>query len=380
LIDASAALAPVRAWGEQRDWKGWDPYDALISPFSELLTLRTRLGRRLLTQAVKRSPVNLRRVLRIAPAWNHKAIGLVLSGYAALSAVGDDTADRSADRWARWLETQQTDGGSGGWGYHFDVQTRFFAYPAGSPNTIATSFVAHGLLDTAEILQDERALDAARKATDFLVAVMLVDGARGAYFRYVPGDEKLIHNANLLACAVVLRRARLTGDSSLGEVAERAVETSLAAQRPDGSWPYSDWAGNEWVDNFHTGYVLESLAYADGVKGVPEALERGIAFWEERMFLETGEPKYYPDRTFPLDAHCYAQAIDTWLTVPAEGGVQRAEHVAALLVRDMIQPNGSVVFQRGRRISNRVPFVRWTTAPTFRALARLARAQKRAAS
>ena len=54
--------------------------------------------------------------------------------------------------------------------------------------------------------------------------------------------------------------------------------------------------------------------------------------------------------------------------------------VAALLVRDMIQADGSVVFQRGRRVTNRVTFVRWTAAPTFRALARLARAQKRAAA
>ena len=32
-----------------------------------------------------------------------------------------------------------------GWGYHFDVQTRFFAYRAGTPNMIATSFAAHAL-------------------------------------------------------------------------------------------------------------------------------------------------------------------------------------------------------------------------------------------
>jgi hypothetical protein len=37
----------------------------------------------------------------------------------------------------------------------------------------------------------------------------------------------------------------------------------------------------------------------------------------------------------------------------------------------MLNPDGYVNFQRGRFLTNRVPLVRWTTAPTFRALAGL---------
>lgn len=376
LVDAAGAAARVRAWGEARDWCGRDPYDALRSPFSDVLTLRTALGRRLLTQAVKRSPLDLRPVLRIAPGLNHKAIGLVVSAYAALATLGDATARTSAERWLSWLITEQEAGASGGFGYHFDVQTRFFSYPAGSPNTIATSFVAQGLLDGAELLRVDHALDAASRAARFLVDEMLVDGPRGPYFRYVPQDGKLIHNANLLACAVVLRVAQATGDDSLARIATRAVRTTLAAQRADGSWPYSEWGGNEWVDNFHTGYVLESLAAASRVEGAQAALERGLDFWATRLFLETGEPKYYPDSLYPLDAHCYAQAIETWLSVPGGQRLERAESAAALLVRDMVRADGSVLFQRGRLFTNRAQFIRWTTAPAFRALARLARAQK----
>jgi hypothetical protein len=378
-VDAAAAAARVRGWGEARDWRGRDPYDALNSPFSSALSLRTTLGRRLLTQAVKRSPIDLRPVLRIAPGLNHKAIGLVVSAYAALGSLGDDAARASAEGWLAWLESEQELGAAGGFGYHFDVQTRFFSYPAGSPNTIATSFVAQGLLDGAELLDAANALEAARRAARFLVDEMLVAGAHGPYFRYVPQDEKLIHNANLLACAVLFRLAQTSGDDSYREIAAPAVQTSLAAQRADGSWPYSEWGGNEWVDNFHTGYVLESLAATRAVDGVDDALERGVEFWRTRLFLATGEPKYYPDSLYPLDAHCYAQAIDTWLSVPVDDGVDRAEQMAALLVRDMIRPDGSVVFQRGRHMTNQARFVRWTTAPAFRALARLARAQALAA-
>ena len=73
------AVARLRAWGEARDWKGYDPYDALNSPAAPVLALGTRLGRRLLMQTVKLSPLNLRPPLGIRPAWNAMALGLVSS-------------------------------------------------------------------------------------------------------------------------------------------------------------------------------------------------------------------------------------------------------------------------------------------------------------
>ena len=42
------------------------------------------------------------------------------------------------------------------------------------------------------------------------------------------------------------------------------------------------------------------------------------------------------------------------------------------LARDMLHPDGYICFQRRRHWTNSVPFVRWTTAPSFRALAGLA--------
>ena len=74
------ALTRVRAWGEAREWAGYDPYDALNSPLSDVLSLRTALGRRFLTQAVKLSPINLRPPLLIRPRgtrWRLRQLRLV---------------------------------------------------------------------------------------------------------------------------------------------------------------------------------------------------------------------------------------------------------------------------------------------------------------
>src|SRR5207244_4033304 len=105
------------------------------------------------------------------------------------------------------------------------------------------------------------------------------------------------------------------------------------AQAPDGSWPYAE--GHGWIDNFHTGYVLQGLALC--VPVVPEArahLDRGLAFWERELFLADGTPKYYADMAFPIDAHNYAQAIETWLSVSPwrRDALARAERCAARLV------------------------------------------------
>lgn len=369
------AVSRIRSWGESRDWCGYDPYDALNSPAAPVLSGGTAIGRRLLTQAVKLSPLNVRPLLGIKPAWNAKALGLVASGYARVYAATEDESARSQS--ARWLErlTRNHSGGESGmaWGYHFDVQTRVFKYARGTPNTIATTFAAHSLLDGVELLGEERWAKPARAAAHYLTTRMLTPSG-SAYFRYLPGEDELVHNANVLACSFLARSARVLDDSSLFVPSAEALATTIAAQRPDGSWPYAAQRGHEWVDNFHTGYVLESLAHCLPLAPeVRKPLERGVAFWESRFFLPDGTPKYFPERALPLDAHCYAQAIETWLAVadwhpPA---LARAERTARLLIDRMLDPSGYVHFQQRRFWKNKVPFIRWSTAPSFRALAGL---------
>ena len=355
------AVGQMRAWGEARDWKGYDPYDGLNSPVASVVALGTPLGRRVVTQAVKLAPVNLRPLLGIRPEWNAKALGLVASGYARLwAATGDESAREEAERWLAWLEENHSGDSSGlAWGYNFDVQTRFFAYPRGSANTIATSFVAHAFLDACELFGDERWRAPAAAAARYLETNMR---APGGHFRYLPNSDELIHNANLLACGVLTRAGR-------GDGVREAIEISLRAQRQDGAWPYADGPLGAWVDNFHTAYVLESLVWcADVAPAARTALRSGLAFWERELFLGDGTPKHDADHLYPIDAHCYASAIDAWIAV---GRVEDAQRTARLLVERMFAPSGYVWFQKRRIWTNRVPFVRWTTAPSFRALAGL---------
>jgi hypothetical protein len=381
-VELEEAIERIRAWGEAREWRGYDPYDALNSPLAPYLTFGRPLARRLLTQTVKLSPLNLRPLLGVQPEWNAKALALVASGYARLAiALDDERASAQASRWLGWLVDHPSPGAThGGWGYHFDVQTRFFGYARETPNTIATTFVAQALLDGCELLEDQSWAEGARAAACFIREKMLVRNESGTYFRYLPAEHELVHNANLLACAALARTARVIEDESVLEPVEEALATSLAAQEDDGSWPYAETAGQRWVDNFHTAYILESLVQcAVFFPEAVEPLERGIGYWERELFLPDGTPKYFPDRVHPLDAHSYASAIDTWIALADRypNALENASRLAELVTDRMLDPSGYVHFQQRRLWTSKIPFVRWSTAPTFRALAGLLLVQRR---
>ena len=140
------------------------------------------------------------------------------------------------------------------WGYHFDVETRFFFYSAETPNTIATAFAGLALIDAHERLGSARALELATGAGDFFLRrIERTPGPGGAFLGYFPGDRTPIHNASLLAASVLARLAPLTGRDDFAAAAADAVGYSLDHQRDDGSWPYAEGDVGGWVDNFHTG-------------------------------------------------------------------------------------------------------------------------------
>jgi len=72
-----AKILKLLAYCQANDWAGYDPYDAVNSPvFAALPFLNSRFPRLFLTQALKRSPINIRRMLGIPKTQNPKAIAL----------------------------------------------------------------------------------------------------------------------------------------------------------------------------------------------------------------------------------------------------------------------------------------------------------------
>src|SRR5581483_1792083 len=137
------------AYCRAHDWAGVDPYDALNSKvFKVLPFLDSRLPRIFLTQALKRSPINIRGLLGTEKTQNPKAMACFLSAFLKLEAAGlaqqQDYAGLMIDRLIA-LRSQGSPYWC--WGYSFPWQTRTVLVPRWAPNLVCTYFVANALLD-----------------------------------------------------------------------------------------------------------------------------------------------------------------------------------------------------------------------------------------
>jgi uncharacterized protein YyaL (SSP411 family) len=163
----------------------------------------------------------------------------------------------------------------------------------------------------------------------------------------------------------------VTRETDLKETATQTVRYVVKNQKPDGSWLYSKGDTRTWVDNFHTGYVLDSLQEFILYTGATEyegILQRGYDYYRRTFFTGEGIPKYYSTRTYPIDSTVVAQSL---LTLIRFGDIDLATQVALWAVRHMQAKEGYFYYQMKRWGTNRIPYMRWSNAWMFLSLASL---------
>jgi len=352
LTRAAAALLESAAATE---WRGPDPYDGLWWGWPRVMT-GGRRRRQALIQAHARSPIDWRSVYRREPSRIAKALGIFGSVGLGLHRL---TGEERPARLARAaLDTLHADRGAGehAWGYPWDTQTRWSFYPAGSPNVVVTSYAGLALAAAGDELGAGHYTERAAGAAAWTLETLYVPA--GGFFAYHEGSDAVIHNASLLGARLV---HRVLG-AGAREAAERATELTLAAQAPDGSWPYGATIG--FVDSFHTGYVLDCLcALSDLDSSVEAAVRRGASYYAERFFDRDGRARLWPGSEYPIDAHSAGTALTTLATLVERGHVERdlLERVAAYTAREMIR-GGHAVHRRYRWGRTRVSYIRWCDA------------------
>ena len=85
-------------------------------------------------------------------------------------------------------------------------------------------------------------------------------------------------------------------------------------QESDGSWVYGLLPVQSWKDSFHTGFNLDAMeTYQQNTNdySFQKYIEKGWKYYIENFFEESGKPKYYHNKTYPVDIHCPAQLIVT---------------------------------------------------------------------
>jgi hypothetical protein len=392
----STAIGRLDGWIEKEAFKGWGVYDALNSPLLKALTFGSRLLGIGWVQLLKQSPINLRSLLGVSKGYNPKGMGLFLASYVRKHQIAGD--ERHIDRiefFTRWLKDNVSPGYSGAcWGYNFDWPNRGFFAPAGTPTVVNTAFIGLAFLDGHRVIDlgaqptGEEALSDSAPATGYLSTArsacgFLLDDVNQTRpkpdelcFSYTPLDRRYIHNANLLGAWLLAEVCVETGEPVLAEHALAAARYTARRQRQDGAWLYGEGKRDQWVDSFHTGFVLAALKHVAAclkTKEFDDAIARGYRFWKGRMFLPDGTPKYYPESTYPIDVHSVAQAILAFLefTDRDPEAEEWAWRVALWGVDHMQDSEGYFHYQIKRYYRIRIPYMRWSQAWMQRALTEL---------
>ena len=173
------------------------------------------------------------------------------------------------------------------------------------------------------------------------------------------------------------RVAARRGDRAMGSDALMAARWSARAQASDGSWPYGVGSRNAWIDSFHTSYNLLALRQIGHFLGTDElefAVIRGAEYWR-RAFVGRPAVGFYAFRPYPVDAQAVAVAIMTFVALRDlwPDALAAAEELGRWALVHLRSPRGpAFYYQVHRRVTNRIPYMRWTEAWMLAALADLA--------
>ena len=193
-----------------------------------------------------------------------------------------------------------------------------------------------------------------------------------------PGDGTGgVVNASAYSAALLIRAGLRFGDDRYRDRALRHINFVLRAQKPDGSWPYEAGGTRDFVDHFHTCFVLKALAKIEGAtahEGCRAAIERGVAFYLAGLFDPNGWPKPFfraPRMTvYRNELYDCAECVN--LGVLLRGRFPELDRRTDRLVGDLLdnwqKRDGSF---RSRRLLlgwDDVPMHRWGQSQIFRSL------------
>ncbi len=368
----------VRCWVEEKNYRGYEPFDGLSSPL-RVLTFSNLLAERILQQAVRQSPVNIRPLVGIKPLDSTKGRGMMAWGYLLLHrATGHGDYWTKAVDCLKWLDTHKSPKfQKHSWANYFDFSSRGGAYYKDDSIIVWTSHIVQAYLEAFEQSQDQWFLDIATSACDWIMSLPRERTDRGDCLSYFAHAQESIHNANMLGAAALARAARHTARRDYMDVAREAMRYSCLLMLPNGAWWYAEDVRHHWIDGFHTGYNLDSLKCYIEYSGDTQFagdLAKGLRFFKDHFFETSGCPKYYHDRLYPIDIQCASQAIDTlaYFSLEDPESLSLAVKVADWTIRNMQDHAGFFYYRKYPfGITARTPMLHWGQATMFKGLAHL---------
>lgn len=384
--DIAACCRRLFLAADAMGWRSYDPHDFLAAPLFRRVPRVSRLLARALVQAGRRTGAHPRRLLRIAPHEEPKALADFLSAAVLWAGAGQEWAHQYLRPLsARLLGAATRTAHGRGWGLSFPYANRFTSVEAGVPNVYITLTAVRALLDSYALTGDASLRDAALDGVNFITDDLGMHCAGGrAWVRYWPGADDCIVNVQALTAGMLARAAPVVDRPALAEQGDQLAATVVATQTGAGAWRYSEDGRAGFVDGFHTGFVLQGLSdylAHRGEAAAPDAaaaVRTGFQFFKGRLLGPDGAPLGFAGGRPSHDGQTLAQAIQT-LSLCAAGAddLRLAWRVwdryrCTRSLRPLLLPGAHSSAGRSH-----LPSLRWTAGPAVLAIAHLDRAARR---
>ncbi len=368
------SLNRVERWVEDRNYCGYEPFDGLSSWFRPL-TFGTLLGERILMQLIRQSPINLRPIMGVKPKESTKGRGYMAHGYLfRYRTTGNKEFLNKAEACLDWLDHHKVARfAKHSWSNHFDFSSRGGAYTKDDPIIVWTALIGFAYLEAYEQTRNERWLKIAESICGWIMDLPREKTKQGNCISYLAHIQSSIHNSNMLGAAMLARTARHTGNKDYLEVARSGMEYSCTRQLADGAWQYGEDPRYHWVDNFHTGYNLDSLkCYIEnsGDDTWQSSFRKGLDYYKQNFFEADGCPKYYNNRRYPVDSQCAAQSIESLAAFSGDDPEcrQLAEKVARWTIENMQGRDGHFYYRIYPMMKARTPMLHWAQGTIYKGL------------
>ena len=302
-------------------------------------------------------------------------------GFAFLSqAFGEEQYYRRAVHFLEILkETRSPDYDNYCWGYPFHWETRGGTMHAGTPLITTAPYVYEAFMQVYQIDKDRKWLDIMQSIAEHVLYDYddVTTSKDASSCSYKPKDIQScgVINASAYRAFLLTKAAADFSEEKYRQVAKRNLAFVIESQNADGSWYYSTDGERDFVDHFHTCFVLKALAKIEaltGNKDCTEAIERGVDYYVKNLFDEQGLPKPFSRRprltVYRRELYDYAECIN--LAVLLKGRFPVLDQILSnvLDLRGWRKPDGSF---RSRQLLlgwDNTPMHRWAQSQLFRSL------------
>ena len=277
------------------------------------------------------------------------------------------------------------------WGYPYDWVTRNGTIKNQTPLITSTPYAYEAFLHVHSIdgrkewkdVMSSIARHAFRDIKDFPVS------EEASSCSYTPFDKGGVINAAAYRSFLLTSASQVFSNDQYEKIAERNLKFVLENQNSDGSWFYAVDGVRDFVDHYHTCFVMKALAKIHTLTGnVPthEALGRGVMYYLNNLFRVDGLPKPFsraPRLTvYKRELYDCAECINLCLLLRDRFPQLETtlDTVVKGVLKDWIKPDGSFRSRRLHFSWDNVPMHRWGQAQMFRSLAFYLREARRASN